>query len=689
MNAIGTKPTGPFAILRIDKIKSWAELNRVDGHNARLFHTAHVRPSTSPDTHVQLFEVGDAVRPTRQTTSALIKDRLTALSIDHPSGVGGRAGTVIAIEILLTASNEFFANKAPEWINGNQHAGALAAWIDANVSFLRRRFGKGLVSYAIHLDEDTPHIHAIVCPVIQKQAKSRGRPPNGAEARAAWEAAQASAPIKWTLSARDVLGVERDALAHLQDEYGAAMQHLGLARGAKHSTAKHKAPAVFRRELAALKESLTTTLTVERDKLARDEARQVEERNKLALEAQELERKELAALERAEKLRAEDEARAMALAAQTAEAEQRVRALLRTSADLERDRDAHQLYLQGVSAEQAQEALRLREEKRQLAAQKKRLDDREQIMVERADALSNDLAMRSRDIDDRAEAQRKENDAERQRINEMRADAEQRARVLDTRDQSLRLSRQKAAARLRGLRVKLSRQRSDLALRQKEGDELRNHLDSRGVALDAQEMNVERNRQQAHKTMAQAKALSNQADALKAKLAISLERAEADGEALTKGLVRNELDRQENQRVAEENAKAQKRLAEQTAATAIALQNAKAAETRANGLQRGIEAFLRGDIRRISVKDGKWWIGFGPLSADAKAALQAAIKPVLSELAKWMADWNERIATLVDRQLESRVTPEQVQAAARERVKPDDIRAAAERAITPDVAPLR
>ncbi|MDX9848832.1 MAG: MobV family relaxase [Tenuifilaceae bacterium] len=85
------------------------------------------------------------------------------------------------------------------------------AWKKANLEFFSERFGKdNLVRFSLHMDETTPHIHAVVVPIS----------PDG------------------ELSAKKMFGGPKE-LQQLQSEYASAMKPFGLDRGKENSTAKH------------------------------------------------------------------------------------------------------------------------------------------------------------------------------------------------------------------------------------------------------------------------------------------------------------------------------------------------------------------------------------------------------------------------------------------------------------------
>lgn len=85
-------------------------------------------------------------------------------------------------------------------------------WIQKNYDFLKNEYGEeNIVRFVLHMDEKTPHIHAVTVPLTED-----GR-----------------------LSAREVVGNRKDLIA-LQDRYAESMSEFGLKRGASRTGIKHE-----------------------------------------------------------------------------------------------------------------------------------------------------------------------------------------------------------------------------------------------------------------------------------------------------------------------------------------------------------------------------------------------------------------------------------------------------------------
>jgi len=192
----------PLAVCRIQKIKSWGLLRGNEAHTARARNT----PNASPEvTNVRL--IGSPDDPDLAT---LVKDKIGSQKI--------RSNAVLAVEMVLTASAEYFRPEAP-FEAGTYDEQRLDDFVQATLTWLRSTWGDGtgvpargnrLVRAELHLDEITPHIHAYIVPLDE-----RGK-----------------------LNCRALFG-GREKLSQLQDSFADAVAHLGISRGIKGSTATY------------------------------------------------------------------------------------------------------------------------------------------------------------------------------------------------------------------------------------------------------------------------------------------------------------------------------------------------------------------------------------------------------------------------------------------------------------------
>ena len=125
--------------------------------------------------------------------------------------------------------------------------GRWQAWVDANISFMQKTFGKeNVVACAGHMDEVTFHLHFTVVPIIMGQAAEREDTKKQFEKRNGKEKRRyKKQEVTARLCARDVFTQEN--AERWQTEYALHMQAAGfnLERGVHGSKAKHMDPAVY------------------------------------------------------------------------------------------------------------------------------------------------------------------------------------------------------------------------------------------------------------------------------------------------------------------------------------------------------------------------------------------------------------------------------------------------------------
>jgi hypothetical protein len=183
-----------FAICRIQKIKSWGTLSRSQAHTLRLVDTPNANPEIK-----NLELIGNNTNLGLET---LVREKIGSQKI--------RSDAVLAVEMLLSASPEYFRPNAP-YKGGIYEQQRLDDFVDAVVQWLKKSWGDRIVLAELHLDEITPHIHAYLVPLDE-----RGK-----------------------LNCKALFGT-RAKMYELQDSFAKAIAHLGIVRGVKGSVATHE-----------------------------------------------------------------------------------------------------------------------------------------------------------------------------------------------------------------------------------------------------------------------------------------------------------------------------------------------------------------------------------------------------------------------------------------------------------------
>lgn len=188
----------PYAVIRVAKIKTQAHALAATGHNYR--QEQHPHSISNADRAVP--------HPNREYLNHEQKDYWSLLEarIQEAGVKRVRSDSVRGMEVILTGSPEGFIRGQ----DGRAADYSKSKWAQDNLNFLKEKFGaQNVVSFTLHQDEKTPHIHAVLAPITDKN----------------------------TLSADQLFNPK--SLRQLQTDYAQAMAPHGFERGVEHSQAKH------------------------------------------------------------------------------------------------------------------------------------------------------------------------------------------------------------------------------------------------------------------------------------------------------------------------------------------------------------------------------------------------------------------------------------------------------------------
>ena len=134
-----------------------------------------------------------------------------------------KSKNVIADELIFTASHTFFDNMSNEDIKN---------WANTCMEFVYEDLGykkEQLLHATVHLDEETPHLHCVVVPLIKKFDKRTNTE-------------------RYTISKKQYIK-DKNHLSELQDKYHTRLVNKGydLERGIKGSDTKHQKVKEFKK----------------------------------------------------------------------------------------------------------------------------------------------------------------------------------------------------------------------------------------------------------------------------------------------------------------------------------------------------------------------------------------------------------------------------------------------------------
>ena len=223
-----------YAVLHLEKAKG-----ADSGMSAHIERTIQPKNTDPTRTHLnrELIQFPDGVR----NRTAAIQHRLNTAGLKRKIG----KNQVQAIRIVLTGTHTDM-----EQIEKN---GRLDEWCQDNIDWLCKTYGaNNVVSAVLHMDEETPHIHATIVPIVQTERKKQKKE------QTAKKKYRSKAPAP-RLCADEVMS--RANLIRYQDTYAEQMEAYGLQRGIKGSEAQHISTHEYYRNLIAQGEDLQANIT--------------------------------------------------------------------------------------------------------------------------------------------------------------------------------------------------------------------------------------------------------------------------------------------------------------------------------------------------------------------------------------------------------------------------------------------
>ena len=201
--------------------------------------------------HIERFIIPKNADPTRThlnrkliTYPDGIKDRSAAIQRRlEEAGLTRKIGNnqVRAIRINVSGTHEDMERIEKE--------GRLDEWCTDNIRYFADLFGKeNIVAAHLHRDEETPHIHVTLVPIVKGERKRRKREK---QVKKRYRKKPADTV---RLCADDIM--TRLKLKSYQDSYAVAMAKYGLQRGIEGSKARHKSTTQYYRDTQRLADSL-------------------------------------------------------------------------------------------------------------------------------------------------------------------------------------------------------------------------------------------------------------------------------------------------------------------------------------------------------------------------------------------------------------------------------------------------
>lgn len=212
-----------YAVLHIDKARG--NDSAMSAHIERTFVPNNVDASR---THLNRDLVQFPANVTNRTEA--IAHRIATAGI-YRKVVDNQ---VKALRFILSGSHEDMLQLKSD--------GRLEEWCHSTMQWLYTTFGKAnVVAATLHADEETPHIHATVVPIVTgERRKAKQEAENG-------KRKYTTKKNKIRLCADDLLTPKK--LEEYQTSYAEQMRPFGLSRGVQGSEAKHRTNMEYYKEL--------------------------------------------------------------------------------------------------------------------------------------------------------------------------------------------------------------------------------------------------------------------------------------------------------------------------------------------------------------------------------------------------------------------------------------------------------
>ena len=205
-----------YVVLHLDK--SPGNESAMTDHIERKVIAPNVDP-TRTHLNKELIEFPEGV--TNRTEA--IQHRLENAGLSRSVG----KNQVQVIRFILSGSTEDMLRIQAE--------GKLDDWCRDSMDWIKKEYGeKNVVAATLHLDEDVPHIHVAVVPIVQGERRKKKSNKEQEAPKRQYKKKDINRP---RLCADDVMTKEK--LIHFQDSYAEAMAKYGLERGIKGSEARH------------------------------------------------------------------------------------------------------------------------------------------------------------------------------------------------------------------------------------------------------------------------------------------------------------------------------------------------------------------------------------------------------------------------------------------------------------------
>lgn len=166
-----------YCIAGFKKVKENQDFAKMAGHNYRIHLTqAEAQRIDSKRTHLNKTLINPLGIDTK------VVGDLSKKINEHYKKIGAKVkeNSVLAVDLVLTTSPEFFQNDGQTWHRNSkikpEFQKKIDDWVATQIEFVKQEFGESAIKSAVlHLDETTPHIHFLLTPEETKEVKFKNR----------------------------------------------------------------------------------------------------------------------------------------------------------------------------------------------------------------------------------------------------------------------------------------------------------------------------------------------------------------------------------------------------------------------------------------------------------------------------------------------------------------------------------
>ena len=222
-----------YGIFRSEPIMTMSDLRQIGSHNKREKQAYKSNPNIKIElsqNNIELVPLGCKYsKGFRELTKEYEKEHNARMKTERKerqksfTEMLNKSKNVVADELLFTATHKFFDNMTNDDI---------VEWANTCMDFVYENLGykkEQILHSVIHLDEETPHLHCVVVPLVKKLDKRTNTE-------------------RYTISKKQYIK-DKIHLSQLQDKYHQRLTEKGydLERGIKGSNAKHQKTKEFKK----------------------------------------------------------------------------------------------------------------------------------------------------------------------------------------------------------------------------------------------------------------------------------------------------------------------------------------------------------------------------------------------------------------------------------------------------------